>query len=130
MSDNKFGNCCKCPPRMDLMREVTDYRSKNFSMEADIHKRFRSIHEYNDFLEANGYDDRQSEMKQLSSDYTCKSNESNKFYIDSRNYHQHFVDEMNMIEEPSTVTGYDCSSKKLLSVDKPDYTTRYINEDY
>jgi len=130
MSDNKFGKCCKCPPRMDLLRECTDYRSKSFAMDVDIRKRFKSVHEYNEYLEENGFDDRQTKLKKLVDEYTCKSNGSNNFYIDSRGYHQHFVDEMNSIQEPATVVGYNSKAKTMLSANKQDYTTKYINDDY
>ncbi len=100
--DNKFGKCCKCPARVDSMRQFTEYRSTHDVVANDMKNLgFTSIHDYNDYIERNGVKMIEESMKNQETNHKCQSDGNNTFNIDSSDYHNRF-DEMirNVRQDP------------------------------
>ena len=129
--DNKFGKCCKCPARMDSMRQYTEYESQNVIM-ADVMKKkgFKTIHEYNEWLEINGWDNAIASMKWQEANHKCQRDDNNVFYPNTSDDHARFEAMLNAIPQEDVVPLDPFTMKGVLSTqDRANYTSGEICND-
>jgi hypothetical protein len=129
--DNKFGQCCKCPARVDSMRQFTEYRNTNDVVSSDMKRLgFTSIDEYNDHIEKNGVKLIKENMKWQERNHKCQSNGQNTFNIDSSDYHKRF-DEMirSVVQEPIVPVDSGVMTGVLSTASRSNYCAKSINSD-
>jgi len=89
--NNKFGNCCGCPA-LNNAREFTEHRSSSI-YNSEMMKKMTTTSNSNDFrqlLQSNGESIIRNIYNNFETNYKCKNNESNVFYIDSTNFHSSY----------------------------------------
>jgi phage gp16-like protein len=84
--NNKFGECCGCPALMNHDINTTDYVSSRIQY-ANNKKKAGMVdsHEYRDYLQKNGIQIMMAD-RNINEQAKCKSNATNKFYIDFEKY--------------------------------------------
>ena len=84
--NNKFGECCGCPALVNGDRLFNNYVSSRLRND-QIRKSLNlpDSHSYRSVLQTSGKDFISDEVKRIDN-IRCKSNDKNKFYIDSSNY--------------------------------------------
>lgn len=128
--NNKFGKCCKCPARVNLSREFTEYRSSSIYSHDDMVKSGKSnIYDYNEYLDNNGKNIIDDKTNVLTSTNVCKTNGKNIFFIDSTDFHQRFKEMNDSIELREVVPSDDHLSNNLSVKDRSNYTLREITGD-
>ena len=91
--NNKYGKCCKCPARVNLGRELTEYRSASIYNQADrIDSGSKTIYEYDNFFETNGKELLEKKQQYLRDNNICKNTGNNIFFIDSTDFHARFTE--------------------------------------
>jgi hypothetical protein len=89
--NNKFGNCCGCPA-LNNAREFTEHRSSSI-YNSEIMKKITTTsnsHDYRQSLQNNGESIIRNLYNNFETNYKCKNNGSNVFYIDSTNFHSSY----------------------------------------
>ena len=129
--DNKFGKCCKCPARVDSMRQFTEYRSANIIVRNTMDKNgFSSIHDYNEYMDKMAFNDAEQNLKRQEENHRCKSDGNNIFYPKTLDYHSRFDEQMDSIESDIVVPCDKHVMKNVLSTAKrANYTAKNINND-
>ena len=128
--NNGYGKCCKCPARMNLAREFTDYTSPSIR-ERDERLRVgaKTVHDYDRYLEENGDKILNRTFDMLKDEYVCKNNGENLFFVDSTDFHQRFTD-MNDSIPPQTVVASDKKLTNYMTTeDTRNYTLRALTGD-
>jgi hypothetical protein len=116
--NNKYGKCCGCPPRVNILREVGEWESASIRNTNEMKKLgLSNIHDYNNYLEEHGKDMIEARFKDLEENYTCKNNGDNIFFVDSSDYHQRF-EEMNKGAVTEDVVPFDHKEPRQLLVKK------------
>jgi hypothetical protein len=128
--NNKYGKCCKCPARVNLARELTEYRSASiYNQEDRVKSGAKNLYEYNRFLETNGKDILREKQQSLRDNNICKDNGDNIFFIDSTDFHARFNEINDNIPEQVVVPS-DSNLLTMLSTDeRSNYTLRAITSD-
>ena len=129
--DNKFGICCKCPARVDSMRQFTEYRNTNDVVNIDMKKLgFTSIHDYNNYIENNGIFLIEKQLKWQESNHKCQSNGKNTFNIDSSDYHNRFAEMIkSTVQEPIVPVDSGVMTGVLSTGPRSNYSAKSINSD-
>ena len=128
--NNKFGKCCKCPARVNLGREFTEYRSASiFSHDDMVKSEQNNTNDYNDYLENNGVEIIKQRTKELEAEHICKTDGKNIFFIDSSDFHQRFKEMNDSIEIQEVVPRDKYLSNNLSVRDRSNYTLREITGD-
>lgn len=129
--DNKFGKCCKCPAKVDSMRQFTEFESTNDIIYRDMKKLgFTSVYEYDEYLELNGTKLIAANVKWQKDNHTCQDNKQNKFNIDSSGYHKSFDEQIRGAKQESIVPVDSNVLKHVLSTGPRDnYNAQSINSD-
>ena len=128
--NNKYGKCCGCPPRVNVLREVGEWESASIRNANDMKRlNLNSVHDYNDYLEEHGKELIETRFKKLEEDNTCKNSGDNVFFVDSSDFHQRF-EEMNGADEEHDVVSYDRNEPRVLSTnDHANYSLNEITND-
>jgi hypothetical protein len=128
--NNKYGKCCKCPARVNLARELTEYRSPSiYNHEDRIASGAKNLYDYNRFLETNGKDILEAKKQSLRDNNICKNNGDNIFFIDSTDFHARFNEINDHILEQTVVPSDDKLSTLLSTTERSNYTLREITGD-
>ena len=128
--NNKYGKCCKCPARVNLGRELTEYRSASIYNQADrIDSGSKTIYEYDNFFETNGKELLEKKQQYLRDNNICKNTGNNIFFIDSTDFHARFTEINNNIVEQEVVSNDNNLTMLLSTNDRSNYTLREITGD-
>lgn len=129
--DNKFGKCCKCPARMDSMRQFTEYRSSNAIVRETMEEYgFTNIHQYNEYMDKVAFNNARLNLSKQEENYTCKSDKNNSFYPDTLDYHARFDEQLKSVESDIVVPCDKHVLKNVLSTQpRANYTAKNINND-
>lgn len=126
--NNKFGECCNCPARMEYVSDdFVDYTTPSIR---EMNERAKvgamSVHEYNDYLETQGDKIVGKRMQFLKDNYNCKNNGDNLFFVDSNGYHDKFTAMQNSIPEQSVVPSDKQLSNYMPTEEKSNFTLRTV----
>lgn len=84
--NNKYGNCCGCPALNDA-REFTNYKSSSVHNSELMKKMGKTnSNDYRESLQINGESIIKNTYDSFETNYKCKNNGSNVFYLDSSNF--------------------------------------------
>lgn len=126
--NNKFGECCNCPARMDYTSdEFVDYASPSIR---ELNERMKvgsnSVHDYNEYLETQGDKIVGKRIQYLKDNYNCKNNGENLFFVDSNGYHDKFMEMQNNIPDQQVVPRDKQLSNYMPAEEGSNFTLRTI----
>jgi hypothetical protein len=114
--NNKYGNCCGCPALNDA-REFTNYKSSSVHNSELMKKMGKTnSNDYRESLQINGESIIKNTYDSFETNYKCKNNGSNVFYLDSSNFN-------NLYENLNKPT----NSANVVSVEKKDKARTPVN---
>ena len=100
-SNNKYGTCCGCPAIANKSREFTNWTSAriyNTEMMKKLGK--TNSNDYRESLQNNSEIIIKNTFNDFETNYKCKNNGSNVFYIDSSKFNDYY-DNLNVISSKS-----------------------------
>lgn len=115
--DNKFSTCCGCPAITNNTREFTNWtNSKLYDLETMKKAKITNANDYRASLQSNAESIMKNTVNDFDSNFKCKNNGNNVFYLDSSNYNSYY-DKINEITNKSDVIYYNKNNQIGLPVD-------------
>ena len=115
-SNNKYGNCCGCPA-LNNAREFTNYKSSSVHNSELMQKMSKTnSNDYRESLQNNAELIIKNTYDSFETNYKCKNNGSNVFYLDSSNFHGLYEN----LNKPTSTTN-------VVSIQKKDQSRTPIN---
>jgi len=110
--NNKYGNCCGCPA-LNNAREFTNYKSSSIYNHELMQKMSKTnSNDYRGLLQSNAESIIQNTNDSFETNYKCKNNGSNIFYLDSSNFHT-LYENLNKQTTTENIDGITKYKKKI-----------------
>ncbi len=100
--DNKFYKCCGCPGIDNVPREFTNWSSsKLYNLETMKKAKITNANDYRALLQSNAEIIMKNTVNDFDTNYKCKNNGNDVFYLDSSNYNSYY-DKINNVSTSTT----------------------------
>ena len=114
--DNKYATCCGCPATVNAPRELTQWSSsKLYNLQTMKKIGITNAHDYRASLQTNAESIMKNTVNDFESNYKCKSNGTNMFYLDSSSYNSYY-DSINSIPAKPEVQEFQKNAKTTMSI--------------
>lgn len=115
--DNKYSKCCGCPAIINTPREFTQWSSsKLYNFETMKKIGISNANDYRASLQSNAEIVMKNTINDFDTNYKCKNNGTNMFYLDSSKYNSYY-DSINVISTKPAVDYYSKNTRKGVSLD-------------
>ncbi len=89
--DNRYSTCCGCPAITGNPREFTNWTSsKLYNLETMKKAKITNANDYRASLQANAESIMKNTVNDFDTNFKCKNNGNNVFYLDSTNYNSYY----------------------------------------
>jgi hypothetical protein len=89
--DNRYSTCCGCPAITGNPREFTNWTSsKLYNLETMKKAKITNANDYRASLQANAESIMKNTVNDFDTNFKCKNNGNNVFYLDSSNYNSYY----------------------------------------
>jgi hypothetical protein len=115
--DNRYAKCCGCPAITNAPREFTIWSSsKLYNLQTMKKTGLTNAHDYRASLQANTDSIMKNTVNDFDTNFKCKSNGSNLFYLDSSSYNNYY-DSINVVSKKPEVENYQKNAGKGVLLD-------------
>ncbi len=115
--DNRYSTCCGCPAIVNTPREFTNWSSsKLYNLETMKKAKITNANDYRASLQANAESIMKNTVNDFDTNYKCKNNGNNVFYLDSTSYNSYY-DKINQVASKSEVVQHNKNIPKGVPVE-------------
>jgi hypothetical protein len=115
--DNKYSKCCGCPAITNTPRELTLWSSsKLYNLQTMKKTGLINANDYRASLQANADIIMKNTVDDFDTNFKCKNNDSNLFYLDSYSYNNYY-DSINVVSKKPEVENYHKNIAKGVLLD-------------
>jgi len=109
--DNRYANCCGCPGITNTPREFTIWSSsKLYNLQTMKKTGLTNAHDYRASLQKNTESIMKNTVNDFDTNFKCKNNGSNLFYLDSSSYNKYY-DSINVVSTKPEIQNYQKNAK-------------------
>lgn len=115
--DNRYSTCCGCPAITNTPREFTNWSSsKLYNLETMKKAKITNANDYRASLQANSESIMKNTVNDFDTNFKCKNNGNNVFYLDSTSYNSYY-DKINQVAAKSEIVQHSKNIPKGLPVE-------------